>query len=325
MASVKQDEPERIRVRRRDVERGRLPWRVKFKAWWDGLDVQLPSTKKAKEKKKGHNVRAPDPNKPWSEPRIDLVQQVWGEGFDRPGGADLIVELVKPLGLDSSMTVLDIGAGLGGGTRAICSAFDVWITGLEQDADLAQVGQELSNIAGMGKKAPIYQEDFENLELKERGYDCIFSHETFFQVHNKSDLLHMIDHGLKPGGHLVFTDYLLADVRSDSQDIQAWRERETLMPHLWNVNDYRDVLKELKLDIRISENITPRIISAIKKGWAKYMEQAKNQGSVENQGDLVMREAELWMRRLKVLESGQVKMYRFHALKKSEGKLLSDW
>jgi hypothetical protein len=38
-----------------------------------------------------------------------------------------------------------------------------------------------------------------------------------------------------------------------------------------------------------------------------------------------MREAELWMRRLKVLESGQVKMYRFHALKKNEGKLLADW
>lgn len=323
MASAK-GEHSVVRIRRRDAEQGRIPWHVKLKVWWDGLEVELPKNK-PKGKKAGHSVRAPDANKPWNDHRIDLVQQVWGDGFDRPGGAELVVELVKPLGLDASMTVLDIGAGLGGGTRAICSAFDVWITGLEQDKDLAQVGQELSNIAGMGKKAPIYQEDFENLELKERGYDCIFSHETFYQVHAKSDLLHMIEHGLKPGGHLVFTDYLLADVSADSENISAWRERETLMPHLWNVNDYREALKELKLDIRISENITPRIITAIKHGWASYMEKAKQSGALAEHGDLIMREAELWMRRLKVLETGEVKMYRFHALKKNEGRLLADW
>ena len=313
-----------IRVRRRDAESGRLPWKVRLKAWWDGLEVQLPK-KQVKEKKKSHGVRAPDAQKPWNDARIGLVQEVWGDGFDRPGGSDLIVDLVKPLGLDSSMTVLDIGAGLGGGTRAICKAFDVWITGLEQNADLAQVGQELSNIAGMGKKAPIYKEDFEQLDLKERGYDCIFSHETIFQVHDKATLMDMIEYGLKPGGHLVFTDYVLADVRSESADMKGWRERETLEPHLWNINDYREKLKELKLDIRISENITPRIVTCIKDGWAKYMENAKKSGSLEENGDLIMREAELWMRRLKVLESGELKMYRFHALKKNEGRLLADW
>ena len=42
------------------------------------------------------------------------MERMFGEGFTGPGGADLIRDLVKPLGLDSSMTVLDIGSGLGG-------------------------------------------------------------------------------------------------------------------------------------------------------------------------------------------------------------------
>jgi cyclopropane fatty-acyl-phospholipid synthase-like methyltransferase len=315
-----------LRVRRKDYESGRLPWNVKFKAWWDGLEVDLPREHKPKKPgKSGHNVRAPEQRKPWNDARIGLVQEVWGDGFDRPGGNDLIVELVRPLGLDPSQTVLDIGAGLGGGTRAICSAFDVWITGLEQDKDLATVGQELSNIAGLGKKAPIYHEDFETLELKERGYDVIFSHETIFQVKEKEQLFHTIERALKPGGHLVFTDYLIADVTGKDSDVKAWADEETLKPHLWTVNDYRDLLKELKLDIRISENISPRIVSAIKDGWAAYMERAKESGQLAANGDMIMREAELWMKRLKVLETGSVKLYRFHALKKNEGRLLADW
>ena len=313
-----------IRVPRREVESGRLPWKIRLKAWWDGYDVQLPGPQ-AKGVKKSHQVRAPDAQKPWTDARIGLVQEVWGDGFDRPGGPELSVELVKPLGLDSSMTVLDIGAGLGGGTRAICKAFDVWITGVERDPTLAQVGHELSNIAGMGRKAPIYNDDPNDLELKERGYDCIFSRETLFQVADKGTLLQTIDHGLKPGGHLVFTDLVIADVRKDSEGFKAWKENEEVEPHVWNLTDYREALKDLKLDIRISENITPRLVTAIKKGWASYMQAAKESGDMTEKGELIMREAELWMRRLKVLETGELRIYRFHALKKSEGKLLADW
>lgn len=313
-----------IRLSRKDADAGRLPWRVRLKAWWDGYDVRLPR-KQGKGTRKSHNVRAPEDRKPWTDERIGLVQQVWGDGFDRPGGADLTVELVKPLGLDPSMSVLDIGAGLGGSTRAICKAFDVWITGIEQDVDLAQVGNELSNIAGMGRKAPIYSEDIENLELKERGYDCVFSKESFFTVADKTRLFTEIESGLKPGGHLVFTDYILGDLRSQSAELEEWKKSERLTPHVWSLTDYRELLKELRLDIRITENLTPRIVKTIKQGWTDFMERGKENGNIQEMGDLVMREAELWMRRLHLLESGELMIYRFHALKKKEGRLLADW
>ena len=324
MADTK-DQVQVIRVPRRIVESGHLPWKLRLKAWWDGYEIRLPSLRKDGGQKRGHDVRAPESQKPWNDARIGLVQEVWGDGFDRPGGPDLSVELVKPLGLDSSMTVLDIGAGLGGGTRAICKAFDVWITGVERDETLAQVGHELSNIAGMGRKAPIYHDDLDRIELKDRGYDCIFSRETFYQVVDKGSFLQELERGLKPGGHLVFTDYVITDVRKDSEGFKDWQEKEEVTPHVWNLTDYREALKDLKLDIRISENITPRLVTAIKKGWATYMEAAKNSGKLSEQGELIMREAELWMRRLKVLETGEVRIYRFHALKKTEGRLLADW
>jgi hypothetical protein len=36
-------------------------------------------------------------------------------------------------------------------------------------------------------------------------------------------------------------------------------------------------------------------------------------------------EAEIWARRVKLLEAGDLKVCRFHALKKPSDKLLSDW
>jgi len=323
MAAAKEQAP-RLRISRKELESGRIPWHVRLKAWWDGYDIRV-RRKGGKAARTSHDVRAPEDRKPWTDERIGLVQQLWGDGFDRPGGKEMTIELVKPLGLDPSMTVLDLGAGLGGGTRAICKAFDVWITGIEEDATLAQVGHELSNIAGIGRKAPIYNESLEDLELKERGYDCVFSKETLFTVKDKTRLLREVERGLKPGGHLVFTDYILADLRTQSKELQAWKESEGITPSLWSVTDYRELLKELHLDIRIAENLTPRMVKIMKQGWTAFMQRAQESGKIKEIGDLVMREAETSMQRLHLLETGELMVYRFHALKKHEGRLLSDW
>ena len=48
----------------------------------------------------------------WSATRIGVVEKIWGDGFTSPGGDDYIPELVKPLGLNPAMSVLDLAAGL---------------------------------------------------------------------------------------------------------------------------------------------------------------------------------------------------------------------
>ena len=56
-----------------------------------------------------------------------------------PGGREHILTMVETFGLDPAMTVLDLGAGLGGATRTMCSKFGVWVTGFEVDEALAEL------------------------------------------------------------------------------------------------------------------------------------------------------------------------------------------
>src|SRR5579864_1581873 len=113
------------------AEAARPSFRTRFRAWWEGYDLPprdqpaealdaAPATAKAARPAPARaDSKQPDPNagaldrhgKPlWSATRIEVAEKLWGEGFIGPGGADYVPDLVKPLGLDKTMSVLDLSA-----------------------------------------------------------------------------------------------------------------------------------------------------------------------------------------------------------------------
>jgi SAM-dependent methyltransferase len=214
---------------------------------------------------------------------------------------------------------------LGGATRAVCKEFSVWINGIEGDPDLARAGQKLSEIAGLTKKAPIHAEALRDLEIKPKSLDVLFAREAFVGLPDKVRLLHEIEAGLKPKGQLLFTDYVLATTGDHSEELQAWRDGEPDAPAPWAVSDYAEALRELKFDVRIKEDLSAQRSAAIKHGWATFMQHATGDGRLERYGELALEECNLWTRRLNALESGSLRVYRFHAIKPGAGNTLSDW
>ena len=103
------------------------------------------------------------------------MQAIWGEGFNTPGGAPFVLDLVKPFAINNSMSVLDFGCGPGGGARAIAKEFDVWTTGVERDKALAELGKLLSTRAGLERKADIQPYDHDNFVQRSGGFDCILT------------------------------------------------------------------------------------------------------------------------------------------------------
>ena len=75
---------------------------------------------------------------------LTVRQWLWGPGFIIPGNAEYVLGLVKPFAPNPAMSFLDVAAGLGGPARAIATAFDIYITGLERDDDVARRGMEMS-------------------------------------------------------------------------------------------------------------------------------------------------------------------------------------
>jgi SAM-dependent methyltransferase len=309
--------------------RAKIPLRLRVKAWWEGYDLELHQRELEKKPivsaEKRHKVRYEGPDKEWETARIALMQTVWGPGFAGPGGEERILELVKPLGLTPAMSLLDLGAGLGGAARIMADHFGVWVSGLEADPPLAEAGMELSTIAGLAKKAPVNAFDPEHLEMHPKAYDCVFSKESLFTVHDKDRLFEMIDFTLKDRGQMLFTDFVLAEPELSSPAIDAWLAAEPVRPHPWAVEDYTKALTHRKLDTRISEDITEETRKQITGCWANYMSRVDQASLDAATSSALVNEVEIWTRRVKLMEAGDLKVCRILAVKSQSKRLLSDW
>jgi ubiquinone/menaquinone biosynthesis C-methylase UbiE len=306
----------------------KVPFRERFKAWWEGYElapeqiepVPVPAAPEEDDTK----LRYEASKERWTQSRIDLVQQVWGDGLTGPGGTERILEMVKPLGLTPAMSVLDLGAGLGGAARIVADHFGTWVTGFEADRQLAEAGMEASTKAGLGKKAPVEGFEPENFAVKPKSYDSVFSKEFFFIVQDKERLLRQIELLLKDQGQIMFTDFVLPEAGHSSPALDAWRASEPVEPAPWAMEEYANALTALKLDVRINEDITKETRGLITQAWGTYMA-GVNRSDLDNESvSAMVEEAELWARRVKVMESNDLKVCRFYAIKSQSADLLSD-
>ncbi len=305
-------------------------FRERFKAWWEGYElapeqiepVPVPAAPKSEED--DAKLRYKASGERWTQSRIDLVQRVWGEGLTGPGGMEHILDLVKPLGLTPAMSMLDLGAGLGGAARIVADHFGCWVTGFEANQRLTEAGMESSTKAGLAKKAPVQTFDPEDFEVKPKTYDSVFSKEFFFTVRDKDRLLRHIETILKDRGQMMFTDFVLAEAGHSSPALDAWRASEPVEPAPWAMEDYAKAFTELKLDLRINEDITEETRTLITQAWATYMAGVNRADLDSASVSAMVEEAELWARRVKLLESNDLKVYRIYAIKSQGADLLSD-
>lgn len=286
-------------------------WRLRLKAWWAGYE--LPPAQRSSSRRNRRSETAHAESLFWSADRIELVERVWGAGFHTPGGEDHLTGLIKPLGLDETMSVLDLGAGLGGATRLMARSSGAWVTGLEADQVLVEAGMERSRKAGLEKRAPVLCYDPEHVSLDMK-FDCIFSKEAFFTVKEKDGLFESMAAHTKPGGQLLFTDYVLRHSASLSRATEVWREAEERRPYPWTVSQVQDRLGTLHYDIRIAEDITETYIHQILHAWADLTSHLPEKKADADTAESLLQEGEIWMRRVAALRTGDVRVYRFFCL-----------
>ena len=300
------------------VPKAKIPFKMRLKAWWDGNELSIKSRESGEQAVSSADA---EPALTWTQARIALAQEIWGAGFSSPGEEAYILGMVKSLGLTPAMSVLDLGAGLGGAGRVMAQNFGCWVTSLESDPDLMSAGNEISVMAGMGKKAPVEALDPENPELKENAYDCVFSQEALFLLPDKAQILQQIDGALKEKGQLLLTDFVFAEGAEDGGALVQWIKSEPREPKPWTSEQYASHIKDLGYDVRVIEDISDRFKAMVLQGWAAFLSSIESSGLDHAKGAALVAEVELWTRRVQALDSGQLRVCRFHALK--SGNLIS--
>jgi SAM-dependent methyltransferase len=311
-------------------------FKAKLRAWWHGTDVEepepanaepAPPVSEAPTEEAPAEIQAPDAAA-WSEVRVKAAEIVVGDDCRSPIGPDKAVEALRPLGLTSAKAVLDVSAGLGNAARAISAKYGCWVSGLESSAVLAAQAMTRSFEAGLANKVPIVHVDMENLQKPEKTFDCIYGREAFYTVHNKTPLLELLAGALKPNGEMVFTDYVLRSPNLRSAAVEEWLGGEPTTPHPWSSEEMIAQLRALRLDLRVTEDYTKQYRDLVVRRLELLVTKNELVASDPAQAEQLLHEVELWGRRIKALDSGDVQIYRFYGRKiGGEGKIksMSNW
>lgn len=313
----------------------KIPLSTRLKAWWEGYDVNdIEARLRASNGRSNPAGGAPVPPQhgsptrelpvlPWSTSRIHISQYIWGEGHCGPGGPDHIIGMSKLLALSPEMSMMVLGAGLGGPARVLAHEFGVWITGYETSEELATAGMDLSTMHGMAKKAPILHYNPETPEPFERNFDRAFIKDTLFTIANKPDLMRKVNSKLKVDSLVLVSDYVMRSATfRDKPEYTDWKTQEPLTPYLATHDEELEIFESAGFAVRVNEDISEHYVELITRAWAhvdtvvndlmKQGEQGK--GMIET----LLHEAEFWSLRAKLLESGDLQMCRILASKKAD-------
>ncbi len=84
-------------------------------------------------------------------------------------------------------------------------------------------------------------------------------------------------------------------------------------------------MTELHLDVRVTEDITASFHKQVTGAWATYIASFERDGIDDQIAPVLVDEFEIWARRIQLIESGDLKVCRIHALKRNTDLMLSDW
>lgn len=302
-------------------------FKQRLAAWWEGAEIapeqaeSAPAIPAPAPVIEAAPVEEPPPaqsldrfGRPlWNATRIEVAETMWGESFLTPGGASYAPLLVKPLALSKEMSLLDLTAGLGGLARAVVAETGCWVTGLDVAEPVAKLGMERSQKAGLEKQAVIKSYDPAKLKLGRR-FDAVFAKESLFTVADKDALFDTIEEHLKPKGQILYTDYVIEDEASRA-GLKTWMQAEPQEVHLWSVAQHIEGFKQRNLDVRVTEDITPRYIAFIVDGVGRLRDRMSGHGLPAETKAAIMAEVQLWARRMDALQHKGLRVYRFLSLK----------
>ena len=292
----------------------------RLKAWWNGDETpagkaggKLNGNAAAEAEEEVIVYPSPSGIAEWTPQRIAYVQRLFGDGVDSPSGKERVRSLINPIGLNSEMTVLNIGARLGTAARTIAKESGAWVDGVETDGGLVEEAVRLSAMEGLVKKAVIRNLDLSDKEIREHKRDAVVIQESLYKIPERERLFKTLSELIKPSSHLLITEFLVNP--SKGQDERAeWGALHKTSPRLFELDELRDGLSKIGFDVRVAKDETKSYKAMLLNDIRKFGESVPHNPLTRELQEWVMWEVEYWARTFNALDAGGITMHRIHAV-----------
>lgn len=307
-----------------------IPLKIRFQAWWDGVDATKLMNRKLKLQNPQVSSGTGDDDDPdikidqsvdsFAENQTDfellmsIKERVWGKGLIVPGGQDYMRTFVADADLKSGCLLLDLSAGLGGCGRSLSIEFDAIVEGLEMNEGIAKMGAIMAKNLALDKQAPVDHYLRHNPVLRVNRYECVYGHEAFFRVLDKGMLIDEVWKSLKDDTSFIFTDLVFSEPSSaDTETIENWISTEEEAPNPWTMAEYKEALTEKGFELVVFEDETSKYHDKVKEGWENFVETLDETNINRRFVDIMMHEAKGWQHRMAAMKAGHLKFLHVHA------------
>lgn len=259
----------------------------------------------------------PQTPEPWSWQRLEIAQSLWGEGNHAPGFAEDVLRVAIPLGVRDGAELLLLGGGCGGGAVRLAQRLGVRVCAHEADATLRAAFTRHVQQAGPDIARRIKLGAATQGERPARPPPSLFA-VAFERLAGDgvAAAFGVLAAALRPGGQLA----LLQTVATDALDpagaaVQAWRRLERSEPPRLSEATLLTYLGRLGFDVRTTEDWSARQTEHAVAGWNRMVQGLESLRHDPRRAAALVAEAELWLHRIHLLRSGQMRYLRLHAIR----------
>jgi ubiquinone/menaquinone biosynthesis C-methylase UbiE len=164
-----------------------------------------------------------------------------------------LTQKLEGLGVDSSWHVLDVCCGWGVPTRYVAGRLGCRVTGVDITQRSIDFAKKVTEGTEVESLVEYKQGSALDLPIEAGSIDLVWSQDGFCHIPNRPRLLSECFRVLRPGGHLVFTDWLRGDYITPeefSAFLSAWS-----FPNVETVDNYPPLLTAAGFEIVSQEKV----------------------------------------------------------------------
>jgi len=159
---------------------------------------------------------------------IDLLEDIWGEGFMSPGEAEEVARILEGFDI-RGRSVLDIGCGAGGIDLALVrNHAAAYVTGVDVEDTVLARARALVARSDLGDRIDLAKVAPGPLPFPPGSFDVVFSKDSIVHIPDKHALMAGVARVLKPGGWFFASDWLIGHDGPPSPEMRAYMESKAL-------------------------------------------------------------------------------------------------
>ncbi len=195
-------------------------------------------------------------------------EDLFAHDQDHYGGLDANDAIARLADLKRGMHVADFCAGLGGPARYLAHSRGVHVTGIDLNAGRVAGAAELTRLVGLEDQVEVREGDVTATGLSDAEFDAVVSQEAFLHVPDKAAVVREAHRVLRPGGRLVFTDWVLHAPLTDADADVLWRglAAQTLQ----SISDYEALLQSAEFTVERTDDLTADWAVILDQRFAMY-------------------------------------------------------